>query len=460
MKRSTKALGWIAVVWLLASGCTAVAQPGSGQSGSSKENWVASWSAAVVLRPQPGNPANQAQPQPGLQTSQVPQAPVPPPINLNNQTLRQIVHLSAGGTRVRVVLANVFGTAPLTISAADIALRDRGAKIVPGSAHTLTFGGRPSVTIPAGAVMLSDAASIAVADLSDLVIDLFLPEDLTKSASPLTIHAGANQSNYISAPGNFAGAPEVPVSTMLQSWLFLASVEVATPQKAGAIVAFGDSITDGTRSTNDANARWPDELAKRLAANNGSVRAVVNTGIAANRLLSEINTAAFPFGFNAGVNALARFDRDVLAQTGVADVIVLEGINDIGLAGHNPSPSAEDLIVAHQQFIERAHAHGLKIFGATLLPFGSAAYWTSEGEAKRQAFNTWLKMNNNYDGAIDFDAVVRDPANPIKILPQYDSGDHLHPNDAGYRAMGDAIDLKLFETAQKTSKSKKPRTAR
>jgi lysophospholipase L1-like esterase len=445
----------VAAAWLCADGHVAVAQ-----SGSANEHWVASWSAALVLRPQTGSPPGQVPPQPAQQGPPVPQTPAPPPITLNNQTLRQIVHLSAGGTRTRVVLANTFGTAPLTIGAAHIALHGKGARIVPGSGSALTFSGRPSVTIPAGAVMLSDAASIAVPALSDLVIDLFLPGDLTASTSPLTIHSVANQTNYISSPGNFAGAPEVPVSAMLPSWIFLASVEVTAAQQVSAIVAFGDSITDGTRSTNDANARWPDQLAKRLAANNGSVRAVLNTGIAANRLLGEINAAVFPFGFNAGVNALARFDRDVIAQTGVTHVLVLEGINDIGLAGRNPLPSAEDLIAAHEQIVERAHAHGMKIFGATLLPFEGAAYWTAEGEAKRQAFNTWLKKGDRYDGVIDFDAAVHDPANPTKILPRYDSGDHLHPNDAGYHAMGDAIDPKLFETPQRTGKSKNQRTAR
>jgi len=362
----------------------------------------------------------------------------------------------------RVVLTNTFGTAPLTIGAASIALRDKDAKIVAASAHALSFSGRSSVTIPAGAVMFSDAARITVPALGDIVIDLFIPEDLTKSTSPLTIHSGANQTNYISTPGNFTGAADLPGASKLQSWLFLASVEVSTPQQVSSVVTFGDSITDGTRSTPDANSRWPDELAKRLAEKNGSVRAVVNAGIAANRVLGETNTPVFPFGFNAGVNALARFDRDVLAQTGVMDVIVLEGINDIGLARQNPSPSAEDLIAAHRQMIERAHAHGLKIFGATLLPFEGAAYFTSEGEAKRQAFNNWLRGTKSYDGVIDFDVVTRDPANPSKILPRYDSGDHLHPNDAGYQAMGDAVDLTLLETAstQGTGKSKKQRIAR
>jgi lysophospholipase L1-like esterase len=253
----------------------------------------------------------------------------------------------------------------------------------------------------------------------------------------------------------------MPQSAKVPSWIFLAAVEVAAPPDVSAVVTFGDSITDGTRSTPDTNSRWPDELAKRLAMKNGSVRAVINAGIAANRVLGENNTPIFPFGFNAGVNALARFDRDVLAQAGVSHVIVLEGINDIGRAGQNPSPSAEDLIVAYQQMIERAHAHGLKILGATLLPYEGANYFSAEGEAKRQAVNNWLRKTSTFDGVIDFDAVARDPENPTKMLAKYDSGDHLHPNDAGYQAMGDAIDLKLFETGSTpVPKSKKERTSR
>jgi len=440
MSVSLGASAWMAVIWWLIGGCAGLAQ-----SGSSNEHWVASWSTAVVSRPEAGIPAGPP--------------PAPPPIALDKQTLRQVVHLSTGGTRVRVVLSNAFGTAPLTIGAATAAFRDKGARIVPGSERKLTFGGRPSVIIPAGAVMFSDPASIAVPSLKDLVIDLFVPEDLTKSASPLTIHSGANQSTYISPPGNFAGAPDMPISITLQSWIFLARVEVTAPQWIGAVVTFGDSITDGTRSTPDTNARWPDQLARRLAATEGSVRAVLNAGIAANRLLSEINSPVFPFGFNAGVNALARFDRDVLAQTGATHVIVLEGTNDIGLARQSPSPSAEDLITAHEQIIERAHAQGLKILGGTLLPFEGAAYWTAEGEAKRQTLNDWLRKTNTYDGVIDFDAVVRDPANRTKILPRYDSGDHLHPNDAGYQAMGNAINLKIFDapfTASTKAKKQRP----
>jgi len=398
------------------------------------EHWLGTWSTADVVRP-PARPAAQGQPQPAA-------------ISINNQTLREIVHVSAGGARARVVLSNVFGTEPLSVGAAQMALREKDSKIVAGSNRPLTFGGRASVTIPAGAIMLSDAVNLSVPPMSDLAIDLFLPGDLTQST--LTSHFGAYQTNYVSNTGDFAGAAEFPVSSTTPSWFFLERVEVTAPAQVGAVIAFGDSITDGTRSTADTNGRWPDQLAKRLLAKPGNVRGVVNAAIAGNRLLSEGNVAA-------GINALARFDRDVLSQTGATHAIVLEGINDIGVAREAPSPSAEDLIAAHEQLVERAHAHGLKIFGATLTPFEGAAYFTAAGEAKRQALNTWMRSNKVYDGVIDFDAVIRDPENPTKVLPRYDSGDHLHPNDAGYEAMGAAIDLKLFESGikQTTAKAKR-----
>jgi lysophospholipase L1-like esterase len=211
-------------------------------------------------------------------------------------------------------------------------------------------------------------------------------------------------------------------------------VEVMAPAGTGAVVTFGDSITDGARSTADTNNRWPDQLARRLAGRKGGGVAVLNAGISGNRVLGD----------GAGVSALARFDRDVLMQTGVTHVVVLEGINDIGIARNNPSPTAEDLIAGHKQLIDRAHARGLKIYGATLTPFEGAPYYTPEGEAKRQALNKWIRSSGAYDGVIDFDMITRDPAAPTKFLPAYDSGDHLHPGDAGYKAMGDAVDLALF----------------
>jgi lysophospholipase L1-like esterase len=409
-------------------------------SAASNEHWVGTWATAVVTRPQAPRPtagqpaAPPTTPAPGGQ---------PAPLSLNNQTLREIVHVSIGGSRVRVVLGNEFGTAPLIIGAASIALRDKEAKIAANSSRALVFGGRPSVTIPAGASMISDPVDENVPPMGDLAIDLYLPDEMTPVTSPLTVHAGASQTNYVSSTGNFAGSADLPVLTTTPSWYVIERVEVTAPADTGAIVTFGDSITDGARSTPNTNNRWPDHLAKRLLARPGNAKlAILNTGIGGNRLLSDSIA-------NFGINALARFDRDVLAQPGAAYVVVLEGINDIGQGRANPVPSAADLIAAQQQMIERAHAHGLKIFGATLTPFEGAAYFTPEGEAKRQAINNWIRTSKAYDGVIDFDSATRDPASPGKFLPLYDSGDHLHPNDAGYEAMGKSIDLNLFAAGKK-----------
>jgi lysophospholipase L1-like esterase len=371
-------------------------------------------------------------PGPGRQGGGPPPTP-PAPLNFSNQTLRQIVHVSIGGDRVRVVLSNAFGTVPLVVGAAHVALRVKDAAIDPKSDRPLSFGGSSSATIAAGAVAVSDPISLSVPAFADLAIDAFLPGDTAASPSPLTAHTGALQTNYISTEGNHAGDADLPVMTTTQAWFFLARVEVAAPDRVGAIVAFGDSITDGTRSTPNTNNRWPDQLAKRLAASNAKL-GVLNEGIAGNRVLCD----------GAGVSALARFDRDVLVQTGATHVVVLESINDIGIGRNSPSPSAADLIVAHRQLIDRAHAHGLMIYGATLTPFEGAAYATPEGEAKRQAVNDWIRTSKAYDGVIDFDAAVRDPAAPAKIQQRFNPGDNLHMNDAGYQAMADAIDLGLF----------------
>jgi lysophospholipase L1-like esterase len=286
-----------------------------------------------------------------------------------------------------------------------------------------------------GAVLISDAVDMMVEPVSDLVIDLFLPGDLGLSASPVTTHNGASQTNYLSATGNHVGETALSGATSTGAWFLLARVEVTAPAGTLAVVAFGDSITDGARSTADTNSRWPDQLARRLATRKGPAVAVLNAGISGNRVLGD----------GAGVSALARFDRDVLLQTGATHVIVMEGINDIGLGRNNPTPTAADLIAGQQQLIERAHAQGLKVYGATLTPFEGAAYYTPEGEAKRKALNDWIRTSKAYDGVIDFDMITRDPAAPTRFLPAYDSGDHLHPADAGYKAMGDAIELALFK---------------
>ena len=419
---ATRTLRALAVLLVLVYAASGFSRETSAQ-GRGSDTWIGSWTTGLVGRPlvvaaPPGAP---------------PAAPLP---TVRNQTLRQIVRASVGGRRVRVVLSNAFGTAPLQIGAAHVALREKDSTISQQSGRRLTFSERPSFTIPAGAVIVSDPVDLVVAPLAELAIDIFVPGELATDGSPVTMHNGAFQTNYISSAGNHAGMAALPVETTTAAWFVIARLEVVAESPAAVVVAVGDSITDGSRSTPDTNNRWPDHLARRLVAQRGAV-AVLNAGIAGNRLLSE--GAA-----QAGVNVLARFDRDVLLQPGVTHVVVMEGINDIGNARQNPSPSAEDLIAAHRQLIARARARGLRIYGATLTPFEGAAYWTPEGEAKRQALNQWIRTSKQYDGVIDFDAVVRDPQQPTKFLPQYDSGDHLHPGDAGYKAMGEAVDVTLF----------------
>jgi len=364
-------------------------------------------------------------------------------LHFSNQTLRQIARITVGGSRFRVVLSNTFGTAPLTIDAAQVALRDKDAAIVAQSNRVLTFGGVARTLVPAGAILVSDPVDLVAPDFAELAIDVYLPDDTAAMKSPITIHPASWQTNYVSPPGNYAGAVTMPVQTTTQyrrgdglvsaTWFFLTRVEVMAPRQTGAIVTIGDSITDGTAST--TNNRWPDHLARRLAKA-GMRMAVLNAGFGGNRVLRDVN----------GPSALARFDRDVLAQPGVTHLIVLEGINDIGQARENASPSAADLIAAHKQMIERAHARGIKALAATLTPFEGANYWTAEGEAKRQALNEWIRTSKAYDAVFDFDAAVRDPNRPAKLLAQYDPGDHLHLNAAGYQAVANAIDLSAFRS--------------
>ncbi len=405
--------------------------------------WVGTWATVPVARnPEGGSPAGQAPAAPAqapqirnAQGRLLPAALAPQPIlPLNNQTLRQIVRVSIGGDRVRVVLSNVFGVKPLSVGAARVALRDFESTILPNSSRPLTFSGRTAMTIPAGAILVSDPVTLTVPSMADLAIDMYLPEDLSSPTSPMTVHAGTGglQSNYVSLTGDHTGAVDFPIMTTTLSWYFLARVEVTAPDGVGALVAFGDSITDGSRSTANTNNRWPDHLARRLASQNIKM-AVLNAGFSGNRVLTDGNS----------VSGLGRFDRDVLALPGVTHVVVMLGINDIGQAGKT---TAADLIAGHGQFVARAHALGIKIYASTLSPFEGAAYWTPEGEAKRQALNDWIRTSKVYDGVIDFDAVLRDPKNPTKFLPRFNSsGDNLHPGDAGYRAMANAFDLALVK---------------
>jgi lysophospholipase L1-like esterase len=409
-------------------------QPAGAQQG---EHWVGTWMVAHIGRPQ-NPPVPVAPPAPAPATTTAPPAAPPAFMHFNNQTLRQIVRTSIGGTRARVVLSNAFGTAPLTVGAAHIAVRDKETTIVASSDRALTFSGKPTMSIPSGAVLVSDPVDMAVPAMGDLAIDLYLPGN-TDSPSPVTTFTNALQTNYVSETGNFAGKSSFPVVARTPAWFVVSRVEVLAPQSVGAVVTVGDSITAGSRSTADTNNRYSNHLARRLATL-PTPMAVLNAGIGGNRVLTEA-------GFANGLNVLGRFERDVLAQPGITHAIVLEGINDIGNARENPTPTAEDLIAAHKQLIERAHTRGIVIFGATLTPFEGAMYFTQVGEAKRQALNQWIRTSRAYDGVIDFDEATRDPGHPARFLPQYESGDHLHPSDAGYKAMADAIDLALFKKA-------------
>jgi len=410
-------------LYVVATDMTAVAQSGRG------EHWVGTWGTAVVPRPQPA---------PGAAPGRGPL-----PLNFNNQTLRQIVHVSVGGSRVRLSLSNVFGTAPLAVGAATMALRQKESATVAGSNRPLTFSGSPATTIPAGATVVSDPVSLTVPALADVVIDVFLPGNTAASPSPLTTHNGALQTNYVSAPGNHAGAAEFPLSTTTPSWFFLSAVEVMAPAQVGAVVAFGDSLTDGTLSTPDTNNRWPDHLARRLmgTAQRGQAMGVLNEGIAGNRVLTDV----------VGPNALSRFDRDVLAQSGVTHIVLLEGINDLGLAGDGQLPPAAEIIGGHRQIVERAHTHGIKVIAGTLLPFegtslGAIApgYYSAEKDTRRREINELIRSSKVYDGVIDFEAAVRDPGHPLQVLAKFKGADSLHLTDAGYHAMADAINLALL----------------
>ena len=384
-----------------------------------------------------------------------PQATAPDPdeplLNIEDQTVRERVRVSIGGSQVRIRLSNEYGSAPLLIGSATVAAPDDPASVRPGSIQTVTFGGRNSVVIPAGAPVLSDPVAFSVNAGAEISISLYFPKHV---ASP-TLHWLALKRAMVSSHGDHTRAAKIEGGAVSRSLILVSAVLVPAQPSQRLVVAFGDSVTDGDGSTVEADHNWPSDLVRRLGkTREGSSVAVVNEGIAGNRLLGDcfmVNIGCF------GVSALARFDRDALALPGVTHAVVLEGINDIGfpgaqLAGQSLSDpadarSAEDLIDAYLQLISRAHAHGVKLIGATIGPFEGVdvpGYYSEVKEATRQAVNKWIRSSGSFDGVIDFDAVLRDPDHPSRLLPKFASKDHLHPNDAGYRAMADAVDLVLF----------------
>jgi lysophospholipase L1-like esterase len=408
----TLAIGWLSVL-----------APGDDHT----QHWVTTWTTANAASDQP--------------------------VVFSNQSIREIVHTTIGGSTVRIRLSNTFGTRAIRLDAVFIGLQKAGlqaggAALVPRSNHEVTFGGSRWIAIPEGAEALSDPISFSVGPEQNLAISLFTAGE----TGPATVHGSAFQTNYVSGAGNFAAEEAANAFIMATgskttgSWYFLSAVEVLAPASVkGAVVALGDSITDGASSRPDKNERWTDVLARRLLAVE-SKTAVLNAGIGGNRVLTSSPCW--------GQNALARLGRDVLAQAGIEAVILFEGTNDIGqpdapAADTNPCRSrtqvtADEIIAGYKQIIARTHARGLKIYGATILPYLGTGSWTTTGEAKRAAVNQWIRMSGAFDGVIDFDAALRDPATPARMAPQYDSGDHLHPGPAGHEAMGNAVDLALF----------------
>jgi lysophospholipase L1-like esterase len=379
------------------------------------QHWVGTWAAAPQMPPAAGSRDEAAD------------------AGFSNQTVRMIVRVSIGGEELRVRFSNAFGTAAVTLGDAHVALAASKAAIVPRTDRVVTFSGSSSFTIPPGAEVLSDPVNLHVAAMASLAVSVFLPA----ATGPAGWHELGRQATYVSGPGDVAGSADIEGARVAESWYWLSGVDVLASGRTSAVVTLGDSITDGAYATFNANHRWPDVMAEQisqLSSKNSPGLAVLNEGISGNRLLHEVD----------GPNALARVDRDVFAQDGVRYLIVLEGINDIGwphirggkYAGD--AVSADQIIGALRQIAERAHAHGIRVFGGTLTPFEGAMYETPDGEAERESVNNWIRTSGAFDGVIDFDKVTRDPRSPGRFLPAYDCGDHLHPGDAGYNAMGQA----------------------
>ncbi|NGY64703.1 SGNH/GDSL hydrolase family protein [Lentzea sp. NEAU-D13] len=361
----------------------------------------------------------------------------PPPFTqdglvLADATLRQTVRVTTGGRRLRLRFSNAFGGAVLPITAVTIALPQGGragvSAIQPATLRRVTFNGRSSVDVPVGALVLSDPLDFALSPGTNVTVTVYLARG--QASNQITSHPGSRTTSHLLA-GNHADAADLPGATPTDHWYFLSGIEVWS--SAPALVVIGDSLSDGRGSTTNGNNRWPDQLADRLR---GRV-AVLNQAAGGNRVLND----------GLGPSVLARLDRDLLAQSGVRWLILLEGVNDIGTAATTEAAQkqvADDLIAAYQQIVERAHAHDIQVYGGTILPFGGSFYDEGFREEARQTVNRWIRTSRRFDAVIDFDAAVRDPATPRQLLPVADVGDHLHLNPTGYRMLAEAVPLKLF----------------
>jgi lysophospholipase L1-like esterase len=418
-------LRWIPVLVLAqAANLGLVAQP------KGQERWVATWATAqtLVRAPRPNPPATPAAPAGPTATPQAINAR-----GFQNQTVRMIVRTSLGGRRLRVRLSNAFGATPVVVGTAHLAIRAKESAIAPDTDRPVTFNGKPGCTIGPGVVLFSDPVELSVPPVTELAVSLYFPGE----TGPPTTHGTALHDTYISKEGDVTAQPSIPEPVITQSYYYLAGLDVAADANAAVLVTFGDSITDGARSTSETNHSWPALLATRLAANKETAKiGVANMGIGGNRVMRD----------GTGASALARFDRDVLSQPGVKWVTLMEGINDIGHTATVPAEpvTADELIAAYKQLIEQAHAHGVQVIGCTLTPYEGANYYREDGETIRAAVNAWIRTSGAFDAVADFEAATRDAANAKHLRAEFDPGDHLHPNDAGYQAMADAVDLRIF----------------
>jgi lysophospholipase L1-like esterase len=366
-----------------------------------------------------------------------PPALLPPyPASFSEQTVRMIVRTSIGGESLRLTLSNALGMDTVHVGAVHVAVRERDAAIVATTDRAVTFGGRATLSIEPGALVVSDAIALTVPALTELAVSLYLPAE----TRGVTTHEFALNTTYMTA-GNAVGAATLPNAATNRTYFWLTGVEVLTSAQSAAIVAFGDSITDGVSTTTGTHRAWPALLAAKLQANRATSQwGVINAGISGNRVRRDV----------IGRSALGRFDRDVLARAGVEWLVLFEGINDITFSALPGVPAtqrttADELIRALEQLVDRAHARGIKVMGGTLMPMGGLWLHNAETEAMRQSVNGWIRTSSKLDAVADFDAATRDPRQPARLKPEYDSGDHIHPNDAGNAAMADALDLAIFD---------------